>query len=656
MPKPDRKLGPYVLISKIGRGAFGVVWLAEKRTPIATTCFAIKLAHDDEIDLTTFKREAEIWIKASGHPNVLPIIEADIYDGRAVIVSEYAPDGSLRTWLLTHNGKTPSIEAAAEMTLQILAGLEHLHRQRIIHRDIKPDNILLQHGVPRLADFGIARVVRTDKYSSGVVGTLAYMAPECFDGKRSQQTDVWSVGVLLYEMLIGRVPHSQSDTAALISAIITKDSPPLPEAIPRALRQVVERALARNPIKRYHSAGEMRQALRAVSTELGRKNPAQIRSPSPQQKTLAVDHQVIARRLATPPEARTTTIAGRMRKGPLFAILGVVAFAFALLIFFPGRVSSLLNSFPKTSKSADINQNSNAISHPASAHDWQIEINAGCLVSSIAFSPDGKLLAAGTWCGNGITVWDAQTGQVWRKMENSSTSYSVAFSPNGRVLAAGSGDAISLWDLQSGTLIKTLSNPDGGMLEIAFSPDGNKLAARICCDGVALFQTGSGKVEKIIRAGYDVESVAFSPDGKTLATGSVEYDAGGVSLWDVQTGVLRRNLRNRSHGGYIAFSPNGKLLASGSRDDIAVWDTGTGVLQTTLSYRGSDIHAIAFSPDGKKIAAGGGYWEVSMWDVQLGTLTQKFAGHKDWITALAFSPVGNLLASGSGDGTIKLWR
>ncbi len=649
-----RKLGPYILITKLGRGAFGVVWLAEKRTSIATTRFALKLAHEDEVDLKTFKREAEIWVQASGHPNVLPIIEADIYDGQAVIVSEYAPSGSLRLWLQAHDGKAPSCAAAVEMTLQILSGLEHLHNRSIIHRDIKPDNILLQHEVPRLADFGIARVIKTDSSSKGVIGTLAYMAPECFDGKRSQQTDVWSVGILLYEMLAGCIPYKYADTASLISAIVGKDPPSLDKSIPEPLCKVVEGALTRNPMRRFKTAAEMRQALRLASQEIAREDSSTtIRSPFHQQTTLKVDPQLVQRVAHT--DAGQTGSPSRpqtIRAGRLLAVIGTGLVLLLLLVFLPGRFSSVLNYVRNRSVSPPIDNKSDGTAVKALAHDWQMEINTGCLVSSLAFSPDGKALAGGTWCNDGITIWDAQTGAVSRRIA-ASASYSVAFSPDGKILAAANGENVSLWDWQSGSLIRNLSTSAAGMMAIAFSPDGSSLAARSF--PLTVFRLPSGEVEKVIKTGHDIESLAFSPDGKTLATASETYDPGGVSLWDIQTGALKRKLTNKS-GGWVTFSPDGKVVASASGDDIKLWDASSGELKATLTSRGSNLHSIAFSPDGKTIAAGGGFWEVSIWDVQLGTIRQKLSGHKDWVTAVAFSPVGNQLASGSGDGTIKLWQ
>ena len=268
MLQPQTQVGPYTLVREIGRGNFGVVWLAERRTSILTTKFALKIPTDANLSIEAIKQEAEVWMQASGHPNVLPIIEAERYDGQVVIVSEYAPDGSLATWLNRHGGRAPSIEAAVEMTLGILAGLEHLHEQRIIHRDLKPDNILLQRETPRLADFGIARLLRESLQSVGVAGTPAYMAPEVFDGQRTVQTDIWAVGAIFYQLLIGRVPFPQSDMPSLLKAVVTLEPDPLPTSIPALLRQLIARSLEKIPVARYQSATQMRQALREASRTL----------------------------------------------------------------------------------------------------------------------------------------------------------------------------------------------------------------------------------------------------------------------------------------------------------------------------------------------------------------------------------------------------
>lgn len=257
-----QQIGLYTLIRKLGRGGFGEVWLAERKSKFVTTKVAVKLPIDEQVDHEAIKQEATLWEQASGHPNVLPIIDADEYDGQILIVSEYAPDGSLEQWLRQH-GIMP-VEKAVETAIEILEGLEFLHSRNIIHRDLKPANILLQGNIPRLADFGISRALRTtvSSQSSNVSGTFAYMPPEGFDGKRSIQTDIWAVGVNLYQFLTGSLPFPQKEPSTLIAAIMMKDFEPLPEEIPLNLKNIITKALAKSPENRYQTAREMRDDLR----------------------------------------------------------------------------------------------------------------------------------------------------------------------------------------------------------------------------------------------------------------------------------------------------------------------------------------------------------------------------------------------------------
>ena len=174
----NRQIGSYTLLRKLGKGGFGEVWLAERKSKFVTTKVAVKLPLDEQVDFDAIRQEAELWEQASGHANVLPIIDADIIDNQVIIVSEYADGGSLAD-KLKREGKFP-IKQAVEMTIGILNGLEFLHNKRIIHRDIKPANILLQSDNPRLADFGISRAMQTHAISSTIIGTEAYMSPESF--------------------------------------------------------------------------------------------------------------------------------------------------------------------------------------------------------------------------------------------------------------------------------------------------------------------------------------------------------------------------------------------------------------------------------------------------------------------------------------------
>ncbi len=277
MLRPNDQIGPYTLIRPLGAGNFGEVWLAERRGELATVQVAVKfprlVIEEDETDFAAthekqrraIAAEAAIWTKASGHTNVLPIIEADVIEGHLAIVSEYASGGSLSKWLAVNGGKAPSETAAVEMMSGILRGLEHLHRRGIVHRDLKPGNILLQEDIPRLTDFGISRLLDAESSRSLVSGTYAYMSPEALDGVRSEQTDVWSAGVIFYRMLAGHLPFPEKEPMALIKLIQTSDFAPLPETVSPRLKEIVNKALEKKTENRFASAAAMKNALLAFA-------------------------------------------------------------------------------------------------------------------------------------------------------------------------------------------------------------------------------------------------------------------------------------------------------------------------------------------------------------------------------------------------------
>ncbi len=258
------RIGSYQLIRKLGEGRFGEVWLAKDFIGSSQREFVIKLPLKSEIDLDALLQESATWMRVPAHPNVLEFIATRVFDGQIALVSEYAPDGSMKDWLGRSGGRASSVEASIEMTLGILSGIEHLHQRNVIHRDLKPDNVMLLGSTPRVTDFGVLRALK----SIGDNGSgTPYLAPEAFNRNRNQQTDLWSVAVMLFQMLSGRLPFEGADPSALYDAICNEEPEPPPDA-PGWLQDVIAKALIKVPDRRYQTAAEMSAALTARSTKI----------------------------------------------------------------------------------------------------------------------------------------------------------------------------------------------------------------------------------------------------------------------------------------------------------------------------------------------------------------------------------------------------
>ncbi len=313
------------------------------------------------------------------------------------------------------------------------------------------------------------------------------------------------------------------------------------------------------------------------------------------------------------------------------------------------------------------------------------------IVSSVAFSPAGKILASGSCsisdedanCKSGeIILWDVASRELLDEARTAHQGhvYSVAFSPDGKLLASGGLDAtIRLWHVKSGKLIgDSFTLPTHSVSSVTFSPNGKMLASggchqlylHSCGQGeIMLWDVASGKPIGQPLVGHTdlVWSVAFSPDGNMLVSGSVDAT---IRLWYVTSGKLIDNeFAGHTHTvSSVTFSPNGKILASGScgesdgngncgRGDIRLWDVASGKLvgQPLIEHLGM-VWSVAFSPNGKILASGSGDTIIRLWDaVSRKPLSQPLTGHTDVIWNVTFSPNGKMLASASWDATIRLW-
>ncbi len=259
------RIGEYTLVEKLGSGGFGDVWKAEKRTALDVNWFALKFFRpkEDGIEFDKVGRELAVWKQLRGLPHIISVIELDRFDDYVYVVSDFADGGSLESWLRNNGGRSPNHETAVRIALEILTGLEKLHDKGFVHRDLKPDNVLIMNGTHCLADFGISREIKTHSKATGTAGTLEYMPPEAFEKTPSvtPATDIWAVGVILQRLLTGKLPYPQDDQPSLIAAILMSEPDPMPPEVPERLRAIVSKALKKNRVERFASAAEMRAAL-----------------------------------------------------------------------------------------------------------------------------------------------------------------------------------------------------------------------------------------------------------------------------------------------------------------------------------------------------------------------------------------------------------
>jgi hypothetical protein len=277
-------------------------------------------------------------------------------------------------------------------------------------------------------------------------------------------------------------------------------------------------------------------------------------------------------------------------------------------------------------------------------------------VTSVSFSPDGRLLASGSW-DNTIKLWRVSDGALVRTLTgHTDLVSSVVFSPDGRLLASGSWDnTIKLRRVSDGSLVRTLTGHTGDVSSVSFSPDGSLLASGSGDGTIKLWRVSDGLEVRTLtgHTGW-VNSVSFSPNGRLLASGSGD----GIKLWRVSDGSLVRTLTGHTDMVWsVSFSPDGSLLASGSDDKtIKLWRVSDGALVRTLTGHTNWVRSVSFSPDGSLLASGSHDHTIKLWRVSDGLEVRTLTGHTESVWSVSFSPDGSLLASGSHDHTIKLWR
>ena len=646
------RLAHFDVMRVIGRGGMGVVLEAfdsKLQRSVAVKVLDPELA-GDETARQRFCREARAAASVS-HENVVAVHQVERAGDNQLpyLVMQLVTGESLEQRL--ERVRILPIREIVRIGMQAAHGLAAAHAQNLIHRDIKPGNILLEPPDDRvkITDFGLARAAEDVKLTRTgyVTGTPLYMAPEQAMGEEpDHRSDLFSLGAILYEMCAGQPPFNGTSALAILKRITDTPHRPLREinpAIPDWLAYTIDRLLAKKPADRIATAAQLAELLDFQWALM---------------KTTSDNVPMVCEIEERKRVVRSRWIAGAV--GATFLGLGLLAGRY---LGPAGGVAARGGAAPLSAAGLAPSlpgSGSDGANEPASALKSSAEpiavlsANAGA-VWSVGFNPAGDTLAMAAEDGT-VRVWDIRTKSIKSTFPaHRGVIWVAQYSHDGSVLAtAGDEGFIKLWNPSKSEPVQQFKHPNA-VRGLALARDGRTLYAGDREGGVKVWSLDSTEPVAQTNLPAAVYSVALSPDEQVLANAGSDKV---VRLCNAKTLTQKLPLEGHSGPVYsVAFNHDGTRLASVGWDrQVRLWDTGTGDLVQKWEAHAGDVWTIAWSPDGSQVVTGGHDASLKLWNAADGTLLGTFLGHKIAVHAVAFSRDGSEIASGGRDGSARLWK
>jgi serine/threonine protein kinase len=664
--------GRYQITHSLAKGGFGQTYLAvDFHRPGHPTCVVKKLdpnTHNPQLLETIqrlFKSEAETLEKLGQNPQIPQLLAYFKDNEEFYLVQEYIPGQSLSLELVA--GQPWRAEQVVDLLADILEILDFVHRQGVIHRDIKPDNIIrrLSDQTLVLIDFGSVKELRKVGHSMQqdatiAVGTPAYMPMEQFNGFPQFNSDIYAVGVIGIRAATGL-------SADDVRTILNPSRPGATEkywldqvSIYPALAAILDKMVHPDCQSRYATVAAVLSDLQTVFAHSA--PPLSVREFSDLPHTVSPNTATLPTQISDRPTreqshaTQTVPLLATMVKekrhhvvaGLLLALGGVFVTALFSGVYHRPQLAQVMN-LPMPPTIAETQPSRIALAKTLKGHNHSIW--------SIAVDQKGETLVSSSQDGT-IKHWDLITGRLTRSFAaHADTVRSLSLSADGQTLASGNGDnTVKVWNLQTKELQYTLAEHTAPVWSVALSRDGRTLISGSGDRTIKIWNLETGRLVRTL-AGHQgkVYAVALSPDEQTIVSGSTDRT---IKVWNLRTGQLLRT--SQGHGDTvraIALSPDGQTLASASWDKtIKLWDLSSGQLLRTLEGHRDRVVTVAFNNHGTTLTSGSLDRTVKLWDVSRGTLRQTLAGHLDWVLAVASSMDGQTFVSSSRDKTIKIWQ